>query len=445
MKISRRALMVAQVVFCLVLYGAFPGRPFLSGEEKVPPKVDFNKLLNPNPDPAFKPDAAYLKPYHDFTKQIFDKMDVEYYKAVSRETYDRTMLAFSANVLSRIKDRNNVIVELKYTAAALVVRDLKDPTDIYSGFVPPREAPAFKSNALGYSLGIGITGSTTDAGYLVTRVEIRSDSFVQGIRPGDVILEIGGAKVKGMSAEDIKKALHPELNAVVVMKILSASTGKVSVLNVRTIEFLKETLAGRMTNMPRMSCIKIDQFNQKTGEDFNRILGYLMKTGTDRLIIDLRGNGGGTPVSAREIAGFFYPPKTPLFYFQRKNQPKVALRTEASRLHYKGDIALLVDRGTGSSSELFAGSLKRSGRAFVIGSERSAGKTCLKAMFSFEDKSLLYLVTALAYTQDGSVFDTKGVEPDFMLPKNANVYAFAAKCFDSAAVMTDVGPDKPQP
>jgi C-terminal processing protease CtpA/Prc len=60
------------------------------------------------------------------------------------------------------------------------------------------------------------------------------------------------------------------------------------------------------------------------------------------------------------------PAGTDLFYFQRKNRPKILLRTLPSRIHYTGDLAILVDKGSGSASELFAGTLQKRGRAFLV-------------------------------------------------------------------------------
>ncbi|MDD5439529.1 MAG: S41 family peptidase [Candidatus Omnitrophica bacterium] len=399
--------------------------------EAKPYNVDYKALLNPTPDPAFDPDAPYVKPYLDFMKEVFDKMDAEYYKPVSQETYRQFASSFTTNVLSRLKDKQNVVKEIKYTGAGLLVQKLKDPQDTFSGFLPPKEAEEFKSSALGYELGIGLSGAMTDHGYVLYKVELRSDSYAKGIRAGDILLKINNVDVKTLNEEALKAALFPPLDTVVPLEILVKATGRVTPFNVKVIEFFKETLASVPTGIPGMSYIKINQFNEKTGEDFTRLMNFFIRQGMDRLIIDLRGNGGGPPLAAREIASLFFQSNTELIYFQRKNRPKVGLKTIPEPFLFKGRIAILIDKGTGSASELFAGTLRRYDRAILIGTERSAGKTFLKSMYYLEDKSMLYLITSLAYLFNGETFDPAGLKPDFTAPGNADLFKFVAKCFDT--------------
>lgn len=391
--------------------------------------VDYKALLGPTIDPGVR-DAAYSKPYLDFMQEVFDTMDREYYAPISKETYDEFREEYLIKVIARLKDKETVIPEIKYLGAGLLVQKLKDPTDIFSGFLPPKETEEFKSEVLGYEQGIGLTGTMTDKGYLINRVEFRSDSYAKGLRPGDILLKIDGADVIKMNEEQLKKALFPPLGTKLLLDIFFAETKVEKQVEVEVIEFFKETLASVPTGVPGMYYIKINQFNQTTGDDFTKLLTYYMTKGMNKLIIDLRGNGGGPPLAAREIASHLLPAGTDLFYFQRKNRPKILLRTLPSRIHYTGDLAILVDKGSGSASELFAGTLQKRGRAFLVGAENSAGKTFLKSMYNFEDKSMVILVTSLAYLYNGNTYDPSGLKPDFHAQPDVDLFGFLAKCFE---------------
>jgi carboxyl-terminal processing protease len=155
-----------------------------------------------------------------------------------------------------------------------------------------------------------------------------------------------------------------------------------------------------------------------------------MRQGMNKLVIDLRGNGGGPPLAAREIVSYILPPGTDMIYFQRKNRPKALLKTFPTRFTYKGEITILIDKGTGSSSELFSWTLKGYDRAVLMGFENSAGKTFLKSMFNLKDESMLFLVTSLAYLYNGTTFDPNGLTPDFILPGEENMFPFIAESMD---------------
>ena len=216
-----------------------------------------------------------------------------------------------------------------------------------------------------------------------------------------------------------------------MFEILSRDTGKIFTVEVAAIEFFKETLSSIPTGIPNMQYVKINQFNQKTGDDLLMLINYFKRQGLDKLVIDVRGNAGGPPLAAREIANMFFPPNTDLFYFQKKNQPKIILRTLPTPVNFSGEIAVLIDKGSGSASELFAGTMQKHNRAILIGAEQSAGKTFLKSMFEFEDKSMLYLVTSLAYLYNGQTYNGDGLKPDFIAKGDVDLFGFVSKCLDT--------------
>ena len=131
------------------------------------------------------------------------------------------------------------------------------------------------------------------------------------------------------------------------------------------------------------------------------------------LILDLRGNPGGPPLAAREISSFFLTPGEDFAYFEGKNLPKALLDVPQifEQYHYNGPIVILVNKESGSASELFSGAMQSRGRAALMGTN-TAGKVLLKSMFNFDDQSMLLLVTAAGHFPDGRVFSFDGLSPD---------------------------------
>jgi len=236
--------------------------------------------------------------------------------------------------------------------------------------------------------------------------------------------------VLSLTSEELLAALYPPLDTVVNLEIFFPKTETISTVNVKIIEFFKETLSSVPTGIPGLFYIKINQFNRATGEDFTKLTLVFLKKGMEKLIIDLRGNAGGPPLAAREIAGLFFPPQEELFYFQRKNRAQIMLKAPNFKEIFNGPIAILIDKGSGSASELFSGTLHDHGKAILIG-EESAGKTFLKSLYHFEDESMLALVTSLAYLFNGKVFGTDGLKPDFMAPGDIDLFSFVNKCLDT--------------
>ncbi len=415
-----------KVLFIILLLSAYYAVKLLLAYEY---NIDYKRFLLPSPNPVAT-DFSYFNPYLEFLNKIYLTMQDEYYLPVSEEIYNKFKEDFKNNVLIKLKDTKNPIQEIKYWGAGALVSKLKDKDDIFSNFYPPRVAEKFKSDVLGYELGIGIRGRLTKKGYLIEHVEFRSLSYKNGIRPNDIILKINDSDVLTMKEEEIQNALYPPLGAIVKLEVFFAKINKIKVCEIEVIQFFKETLSSVPTGIDKMFYVKINQFNQSTSDDLESLISSFLKKNMETLIIDLRGNGGGPPLAAMQISGIFFDPDKDLFYFQRKNRPKTVLKSGRSNVHYEGEIAILIDQNSGSASELFAGTMKSYGRAILIGS-KSAGKTFLKSMFNFEDNSMLLLVTSPAYLFDGQRYDPKGLKPDFLVEENVELFHFIEKCVKS--------------
>ncbi|HLD69495.1 MAG TPA: S41 family peptidase, partial [Candidatus Omnitrophota bacterium] len=114
-----------------------------------------------------------------------------------------------------------------------------------------------------------------------------------------------------------------------------------------------------------------------------------------------------------EISSFFLTPGEDFAYFEGKHQPKALLDVPKipEQYHYKGPIVILVNKESGSASELFSGVMQSRGRATLMGTS-TAGKVLLKSMFNFEDQSMLLLVTAAGHFPDGRMFSFEGLSVD---------------------------------
>lgn len=378
--------------------------------------------------------AAYLKntDYKDAVelfKEIYKTMVENYYHPIARDNLRKFLYVFNTRLYPKFKLSGASSNFVKWRGSAYLVDALKSPDDIFSEFYPPKEAKQYAQTALGKRVNLGITGEIVPKGYKVTRLQIRADAYVKGLRENDILLAIDGVSVKRLSPEEISRKLEPLEGTIVKLKYFDSISRKKKVIKVESKEYFKQFVFMIPVDVPGVYCLQIERFNRMTGEDLERFMTDIIEQGAMSLIIDLRGNPGGPPLAAREISAFFLSPDEKFAYFQKRNKPKAFLHVPKipEKYHYRGDMVILVNEGSGSASELFTGILQRYGRAVVMGTN-TAGQVFLKSMFSFDDGSMLLLVTARGHHPDGTVFSFDGVKPDKILEqKGIDLIQYAAE------------------
>jgi len=351
--------------------------------------------------------------YVDFFTEVYKTMNENYYFPLKREDFARFVLWFKSDFYPRLKASGQSKNYLCWRSSALLVERLKDPKDIFSAFMPPSAAKEFEGEVLGKKFDLGIVGALSEQGYAVSFIEPRSDAFENGLREADVLLAIDDKPVSGMEEKDIADLLTPLEGSTVTLRYLDSVQAEEKVIDVLSKEYFKQTVFLVPVDVPGIFCLQIQRFNRKTSEDMTRFMSYILENEGKGIIIDLRGNPGGPPLAAREISAFFLTPNDEFAYFQKKNRPKAQLFVPEIPAEYRfaGDVAILVDKKSGSASELFSGILQRRGRAVLMGTN-TAGQVLLKSMFYFDDDSMVLLVTARGHHPDGEVFPFAGVAPD---------------------------------
>lgn len=365
---------------------------------------------------AFAQDMDY-QTYLDFFEEVYGTMEQNYYIPIKRASYDKFIEKFNDKIYSQVKSEGKSSDYVKWRSAAYLIDYLKSSEDIFSAFYPPKPAKEYEQTALGKEISLGIEGQLIKEGFAVIRVEPRSDSYVKGLRPKDIILAIDGTDVVTLAEDEIKKRLIPLENAKVVLKFLAATDQTEQTIEVISQEFFEQTVFLAPVDIPGIFCFELRKFNRKTSEDMFNFLSFIKQHGPIRgLILDLRGNPGGPPLAAREISAFFLTPNQEFAYFQKRNEPKAVLDVPQipDQYRYSGPIVILTNKESGSASELFSGVMQKEKRAVIMGTN-TAGQVLLKSMFHFKDESMVLLVTGRGYFPDGSVFSFNGVRPDKQL------------------------------
>jgi C-terminal peptidase prc len=362
-------------------------------------------------------EPAYYKPYLKLLEDVFNTMNNNYYKPVSKAVYEQYVEKFKKSVLSKIKIRRRRIDNIAYAGAGLLVNQLKDPKDSFTNFIPPKIAKEYSKEIYGYEYGIGISGAITDKGYLIDHVQIRSDAYTKNIRANDLILKIDGKDVKTLTVDEIKNLLYPPLETTVSLELFLSEKNMVSSCDVLCKEYFIETVREVPIDTPDVYCLKIASFNRKTGDDLKGYVKTLETKGIKLLVLDLTDNPGGPPLAVQELTGIFFEPQTKLFYYKKKNTPPFGLASPLSETQYNGKMVIIVNKKSGSSSELLAGVCKAYKRAIIVGKEPTAGFAFLKSTFNFDSGSMLVMLTGLTYLFDGTEVSMDGINPDLTIPE----------------------------
>ncbi len=165
-----------------------------------------------------------------------------------------------------------------------------------------------------------------------------------------------------------------------------------------------------------------DDDYRSTTRDVRRLLTELAEEDIDGLIIDLRGNAGGSLQEAGDLTGLFIP-KGPIVQIQRSDGKTEVMRARDGELAYDGPLAVMVDRFSASASEIFAGAIQDYGRGLVLG-ERTFGKGTVQTLVDLsrfannpdKESGRLKMTIAKFYRVTGSSTQKRGIEPDIDFP-----------------------------
>lgn len=370
-----------------------------------------------------KKDKSSYQEYMDYFEEVYAKMQENYYKDVNRSDFDRFIKQFDTKIYNKLKDAGKSDDFIRWRSAAFLVEYLRTEEDIFSALYPPEPAKEYEETALGKRVDLGIKGELVNLGYQATQIEPRSNAYIQGLREGDILTKLDDKVLLALNEKEINELLMPLIGTTVGIRYIQASTMAEKNIEVMSDEYFRQTVFMKPVKIPYIYCLEIRKFNRKTSDDLLRYMTFFKQQGPIMgLILDLRGNPGGPPLAAREISSFFLPGGEDFSYFMKKGSPKMLLDvpTIPEEFKYDGPMVILIDKDSGSSSELFSGIMQKKGRAVLMG-KNSAGQVMLKSMFHFSDESMILLVTGRGHHPDGTYFSFDGLTPDKIIEDDEDI------------------------
>jgi len=245
--------------------------------------------------------------YLDFFDEVYEVMQDNYYKPLTRESYNSFVENFRTKIYAQLQDEGKSNNYVKWRSTAYLVDHLKTSEDVVSAFFPPKPAKEYEKKVLGRRMGLGIDGEIVELGFKATHVEPRSDAYSKGLRINDVLTKIDDTDLKVLEEKEINQLLIPFIDTQVKLTFLdSDEENQLKIIEVLSKEFFQQMIFDVPVAIPNIYCLELTHFNRKTAEDMFRFLDFYRQQGPIKgLIIDLRGNPGGPPLAAREISSFF--------------------------------------------------------------------------------------------------------------------------------------------
>lgn len=283
-----------------------------------------------------------------------------------------------------------------------VIPNLLENLDPHSIYIPPRELKEVNETFRGNFDGIGVQFNMQNDTILVIQTVNGGPSEKAGLLAGDRIISVDGIPVAGvkMPEDSIVDRLRGERNSEVKIGIYRKRTKEKLLFTLkRGVIPVSSVDVGYMA-APGTGYIKINTFSQTTYAEFEETLQKLKRSGCSKLIIDLRGNTGGIMDPAIRIADDFLEKGQLIVYTEGNSRPREEYRATQEDTGKDLGLAILIDEGSASASEIIAGAIQDNDRGWIIG-RRSFGKGLVQEQAVLNDGSALRLTTARYYTPTG--------------------------------------------
>ena len=305
-----------------------------------------------------------------------------------------------------IGDADKIFIE--DAAADAMVKALGDR---WSYYVPADQVAALMEQKQNAYVGIGVTITVNEdqTGLLITQVAAGGSAEEVGFLVGDVIVAVAGKSVAGQPLDEIKNQIRGEENTQV--EITVERNGKQITAMVTRKQIETEVATGKMLQN-RIGLVRIVNFNDKCKTETIAAIEKLLEQGAEKLIFDVRFNGGG---SASEMVGVldYLLPEGPLFRTEDYAGKETVETSDEKCLELP--MAVLVNGESYSAAEFFAAALREYDAAIVVG-EQTTGKGYFQYTYMLPDGSAVGLSTGKYYTPNGVSLAQKGIMPDVMVP-----------------------------
>ena len=293
--------------------------------------------------------------------------------------------------------------------------------DPHSAYLTEEQFQQLREQAEGKFGGLGIEVLPEEAGIRVISPMEDSPAEKAGIKPGDLIIAVEGESLASMAPEEAIKKLRGEPDTTVTLTIQRDKQAihdlkiKRAIIKVNPIKWRTEDQIGY---------IRIATFNEATTTDLSKAIQSIkQKLGKDLIgfVVDVRNNAGGLYEQAISVSERFLNPGKPVVSIRYKDPKKTVIETSKAQDITGGrPLVILVNAGSASASEIFAGAMQDHKRAIIVGT-KTFGKGSVQRISTIPSLGALKLTIALYYTPNGRSIQKQGIEPDITVEQHLDL------------------------
>ena len=283
------------------------------------------------------------------------------------------------------------------------INAMLEQLDPYTEFVPEEDTEAFRLSLNRVYGGIGaiIYKPEKEGNVIINEPYEGSPAVKGGLQSGDELLEIDGVSTHGLEAGQCSERMKGKPGTVVHFKVKKVRSGEIKEIDItrERIHLPDIEYAGMLDDTT--GYILQTKFTENVAKNLKEEYLKLKKQGMKRFILDLRGNGGGLMSEAVNIVSLFVP-KGSVAVSQkgREDNSAVVYKTLSEPIDTETPIAILVDGGTASSSEIVSGALQDHDRAVIMG-RRTYGKGLIQSVKQLPYNDQLKVTIGKYYTPSG--------------------------------------------
>lgn len=326
-----------------------------------------------------------------------------------------------SNLLHLIDDQYVDKVNIDSLVDVAIPQILAD-LDPHSVYISAKDAQAVADDLKGSFSGVGIEFTIRKDTIHVQNVVKNGPAQRAGILAGDKIVSVDGKPFVGkiVTNEEAMRRLKGPKDTKVKLGVMRYGQKAVKYFTVTRGDIPQKSITATYMLDKNTGYIKVKSFGETTYPEMLIALAKLSQEGFTNLVIDLRDNTGGYMNSAIQMANEFLPKNKLIVYTIGRKSPRQDFPSDGHGSYQKIPLVVLINEGSASASEIFAGAMQDNDRATIIG-RRSFGKGLVQQQLSFPDGSMIRLTIARYYTPSGRCIqkpftagDNKDYEEDLL-------------------------------
>ena len=282
------------------------------------------------------------------------------------------------------------------------IRSIVENLDPHSYYISAEEIAAMQEPLEGNFEGIGVEFMIQKDTLLVVNPIEGGPSEEAGIKAGDRIMTVEGENIAGigLTNDKVMRLLKGEKGTKVNLGIKRKGKEELIPFEIQRDRIPIYSVVANINVTPEVGYVKVTRFAKNTYDEFTNAVDALVDQGAKKLIIDLRGNGGGYLNSCIPMVEEFLDKGQLIVYTEGLHDPRRDYKSSVNGKYRDMDVVVLINQGSASASEIMAGALQDHDRSITVG-RRSFGKGLVQNEVPLPDNSALRLTVARYYTPTG--------------------------------------------